>query len=110
MLPVFKKLDENKSYGQKELLAHINALQEEIYNCFLEVTSENITEISSDTTKIASNRGSCFSGDKIELFGKKGEKFSAGYSKDTGMFEFSLCDKNGKSVFSFDGEKLVVKE
>lgn len=110
MIPVFKRLDENGAYTQKELLAHINAMQEEIFSCLSEITSENITGISSDTTEIKSNRGSFFSGDKIELAGAKGERFSAGYSKETGEFEFSLYDKNGNAVFYFDGEKLNLAE
>lgn len=110
MIPVFKRLDENRTYGQKELLIHINAMQEELFACLSQITSENITDISSDTTAIKSNRGSSFSGDKIELAGAKGEKFAVGYSADTGSFEFSLYDKNGNAVFWFDGEKLNVTE
>ena len=108
MIPVFKRLDENAPIGQKELISHINAVQDEIFACLADITSANVTELSSDSTAITSERGSSFSGDKIELCGAKGERFSAGYDKSTGNFEFSLTDGSGNLVFYFDGAKLSV--
>lgn len=110
MIPVFKKLDENKNYEKKEIIAHINALQEEIFSCLSEITSANVTELSSDSTKISSDNGSLFSGDKLKLCGKGEEVFSAGFDKTSKTFEFSLKNKNGDLVFYFDGEKLIVAE
>lgn len=99
MIPIFKKLEiKSESTALSEIVSHINAMQNEIYECLLNLTSENVTELSSDITKITSARGSVISGDLIKLKGAGGETLTAGYDKTTGAFELSVRDKNGNLV------------
>lgn len=97
MIPVFKKLEiKNEALALSEIVRHINDMQNEIYECLLNLTSENVTELSTDITKITSERGSSISGDLIKLKGGSGETLTAGYDKATGVFELSVRDKNGE--------------
>ena len=57
-----------------------------------------VRELSTDITKITSERGSSISGDLIKLKGGKGETLTAGYDKLTGVFELSVRDKNGNII------------
>ena len=96
MIPVFKKLGIiNSATALSDIVEHINKMQEEIYECLLNLTSENITEISLDLTKITSQKGSSISGDLIKLKGANGEILTAGYDKTTGIFELSVKDRDG---------------
>ena len=99
MIPIFKKLEiKNEQTAISEIVKHINTMQSEIYDCLLNLTSENVTELSTDITKITSQRGSSISGDLIKLKGGKGETLTAGYDKLTGVFELSVRDKNGNVI------------
>ena len=99
MIPVFKKIDiNNKNLSVTDIARSINEMQGEILECLMNLTSENITDISTDITKISSGMGSYISGDKIKLCSKGGETFTAGYDKDTGLFEFSVRDKDGNDI------------
>ena len=99
MIPIFKKLEiKNDSTAVSDIVKHINDMQKEIYECLMNITSENVVEISTDITKITSNRGSEISGDLIKLKGAGGETFTAGYNKLTGVFELSVRDKDGNVV------------
>ena len=99
MIPFFKKLEiTDNSNPVDEIVRHINAMQDEIRECFENITSENVTELNMDITKITSQRGSSISGDLIKLIGAGGETLTAGYDKDTGVFELSVKDKDGNIV------------
>ena len=99
MIPVFKKLDtNNKNLSIIDVARCINEMQEEISECLMNLTSENITEISMDITKISSSLGSSISGNKVVLCGKDGGTFTAGYDKETGIFEFSAIDGSGNDL------------
>lgn len=99
MIPVFKKLEiKNQETALSEIVKHINSMQNEIYECLMNLTSENVTELSSDITKITSERGSVISGDLIKLKGGKGETLTAGYDKLTGVFELSVRDKDNNII------------
>ena len=96
MIPVFKKLEiKNPDRAVYEIAEHINEMQTELYNCLMNLTSENVTELCLDITKMSSERGSLISGDLIKLKGGKGETLTAGYDKLTGAFELSVKDKDG---------------
>ncbi len=99
MIPVFKKLEiRDEENAALEISEHINKMQKEIYNCLLNLTSENVTELSSDVTKITSNNGSEISGDLIKLKGTSGEAATIGYDKASGLFMFSVTDKDGNEI------------
>ena len=99
MIPIFKKLEiKNDNTALYDIVKHINDMQKELYECLLNLTSENITELSTDITKISSERGSSISGDLIKLKGGSGETLTAGYDKLTGVFELSVRDKNGNVI------------
>lgn len=109
MIPVFKRLNLNdESLDIRKIAEAVNNMQKEIEECLENISSENITEISSDVSKISSKLGSCLSGDMIKLCGKGGEVFTAGYDKDTGLFEFKLTDGDGGIKFIYsDGEFTI---
>jgi len=99
MIPVFKKLEiKDEKTALSDIAKHINDMQKEIYECLLNLTSENVVELSTDITKITSDRGSVISGDLIKLKGGSGETLTAGYDKLTGVFELSVRDKNGEII------------
>jgi len=109
MIPVFKRLNLNdKNLDIKKIAESINNMQKELEECLENISSENITELSSDISKITSSLGSVISGDMIKLCGKGGEVFTAGYDKATGLFEFMLTDGDGGIKFIYsDGEFAV---
>lgn len=99
MIPVFKKLEvRSEATAISDIVAHINAMQNELYECLINLTSENVTELSSDVTPIVSKNGSALSGDLLVLRGPKGETFSAGFDKLTGLFGITATDKDGNTI------------
>ena len=99
MIPVFKKLEvKSEDAAVLKIVSHINAMQNELYECLINLTSENVTELSSDVTSITSKNGSGLSGDLLVLKGPKGETFSAGFDKMTGLFGISATGKDGEVI------------
>lgn len=99
MIPVFKNLQiKSEENALFEIQEHINQLQKEIYECFLNISSDNISELSLDLTKLSSSQGSSISSDCIVLKGKSGESLKLGYDKDLGTFEVTQTDKDGNVI------------
>ena len=112
MIPIFRRINVNdRNLDISALAASINEMQEEIESCISELSSDNLSEISTDMTKISSALGSELKGDMLRLRGRGGEKFAVGYDKDTGLFEFCLTDKNGDYIFVYnEKDGLIIGE
>lgn len=99
MIPVFKVLQINaEDDAMSKIQNHINELQKELYECFLNISSDNISELSLDLTKLKSGQGSEINSDMIFLKGKNGESIKLGYDKTTGAFEVTQTDKDGNII------------
>lgn len=99
MIPVFKKLEiKSKENALSEIAEHINELQKEIYECFLNLSSDNIQELNLDLTELTSSQGSIINGDLLTLKGKFGETIKIGYDKVSGTFGITHIDKDGNIV------------
>lgn len=102
MIPVFGRINTAENPSTAELAQKINIILDELEACLADITSENISEISTDETRLKSSQGSFLSGDMLCLCGKQGEVFAAGCDKATGRFELYLRDKDGSYIFNYE--------
>ncbi len=108
MVPVFSKLSGTDLTPEK-IAEHINRLQEELSFCFMNISSDNIEELSLNHTRVSSQSGSVIEGDMINIVSPYGESFFAGVSKETGMFEFYLRGRTGEYLILYRDGVLTIK-